>query len=198
MGATGAGMARSSSPPRALPLTWEPTLLFTSRRSRTQLAAVAALLLAVWLFVIPSKRVMNFAEPARSILAEADSWTLYALEPRLKRPVRGEAPYFHHYEIIGEATVSNQALRSKLTEELNWGMLSYKLSPSLGKLCFNPRHGIRAETAEGMVDVVICFNCLRLRVYRPGAAKSESKGVTEYPRAAFNEIFEGAGLSIAP
>jgi hypothetical protein len=31
--------------------------------------------------------------------------------------------------------------------------------------CFNPRHGVRAKSKEGMVDLVICFECSSVELY---------------------------------
>jgi hypothetical protein len=60
--------------------------------------------------------------------------------------------------------------------------------------CFEPRHGIRAETEAGSVDFVICFQCLSMKIYHNGEASSALTAST--PGDDLTRIWATAGLTI--
>ncbi len=169
------------------------SILFSSRRSQKQLAWCAAAV-ALLLYLKPSRRYFHVPEPARSILAEASSWTLYALDPAMPSTPLEDERLFRGFRILGQAELTDQGLRDELTYEFNWGVITHSAS----SLCWRPRHGIRAETPSGTVDVIICFSCSGAHFAVDGEPKIFKTDTSRNPAPTFNRIFEGAGLSIAP
>lgn len=127
-------------------------------------------------------------------LAEARSTevlTLYPTRMEMDEGVTEESETFHGYRILGRASIGPATSRKLLSE------VARSVASSDGKVaaCFNPRHGIRCEMADGPVDIVICFECFQLHVYPTGAERDShllgKKGVAEVDR-----IFEAQGLEI--
>lgn len=65
--------------------------------------------------------------------------------------------------------------------------------------CFEPRHGLRVVNAEETLDLVICFQCLQIAVYRTDATGPfQPVGVlpiTGEPSALFNRLLEENGVT---
>ena len=62
--------------------------------------------------------------------------------------------------------------------------------------CFNPRHGIHIVQGEQIIDYVICFECLQIKIYH--GDKRSSELTSESPRGLFNQYLKDAGLPLAP
>jgi hypothetical protein len=136
----------------------------------------------------------DIAEAEAAIFASADSWTLFATKPlRLDEAHMPEAN-FHGYEILGQAELSDPIQRAELVKSLNGGI---RANDDMVAGCFNPRHAVRAETADGRADLLICFECLQIYVFGAADSTNETVLTSKIPRAVFDRIFEGAGLEIA-
>ena len=71
--------------------------------------------------------------------------------------------HFHGFPILGRATV----WRSEDLEQ--WRRIFIEgLTPCERVLCFAPRHGIRIQTRTATVDLVLCFECSKMRVFGAG------------------------------
>lgn len=130
------------------------------------------------------------------ILSAADSWTIYALDPYPHEAPPTEGHDFHGYNVRGETTLTDLATRAEVAAALVAGMAG---NDDMVAACFDPRHGIRATTDVGTVDLVICFECLQIYVYEPGDEQRRGMELTTSdPKATFNRVWRAAGLDIAP
>jgi hypothetical protein len=95
-------------------------------------------------------------------VARADKVELFRLNPK---PVGdgGTKLSFHGYEIIGETVEpfgkDRKHLREFLTKSLHWDTV-YRQGPH-----FAPRHGLRITAGKKTLDLVISFECNRVKVF---------------------------------
>ena len=136
----------------------------------------------------------DIAGAQAEIFAQADTWTLYATDPTPLPREQVPDANFHGYAILGEAELSDSEARADLVTRLNAGI---RANDDMVAACFNPRHGLRAETDAGSADLLICFECLQIYVYGDGEQHTESVLTSKLPAAAFNRVYENAGLAIA-
>ena len=61
--------------------------------------------------------------------------------------------------------------------------------------CFNPRHGIRATAGGKTVELVICYECLSMKVYVDGKAK-RAVLTTSSPAIVFNQALKDAKVPL--
>lgn len=135
-------------------------------------------------------------EPYAGILAESDVWTIYALDPYPHEVPPAEGRNFHGYNVRGEAELADSATRAEVAAALVAGM---EANEGMVAACFDPRHGIRATTAAGTVDLVICFECLQVYVYEPTDERRRGMELTTSdPKQTFNRVWRASGLDIAP
>lgn len=167
-----------------------------------------ALLVLVFGLVLPLScrhvwkgQLLDIGWPQGLVVSRAESWTVYALEPSSDPLDHPGVERFRGYAIRGQRTVEDAGLRRRLSRELNLGLSQngHWWTGSTVAMCFNPRHGIRATHEGRTVDVLICFECYQVKIF-DSAKEGErlSELTSRSPAAAFNEIFEGLGLSIAP
>lgn len=100
-----------------------------------------------------------------SFLLAAEKFDLLSLNPNW---VEVDAPgltneLFHRHQILGQSSVTNRKLREELVQSLADGI---KHSRGIASKCFNPRHGIQARRGTNTLDLVICFECGSLQLYR--------------------------------
>lgn len=109
-----------------------------------------------------------FPDDARDILEQASSVTLFTLNPhRLVDGVLSPEPErFHNYGVLGKAEVTDVGEHRRLVEAVYEGLLAEGAGPAQ---CFIPRHGVRFVLGSQSVDVVICFQCTWVHVFRDGA-----------------------------
>ena len=129
------------------------------------------------------------------IFASAETWTLVTTDP--VPPNAGEVPEdnLQGYRVLGRAELSDPVAKRELVESLNSGI---RANDDMVAACFDPRHALRAETATGSAELLICFECLQIYVYRDGKERTETVLTSKLPAATFDRIFEAHGLTIAP
>ena len=110
------------------------------------------------------------------MLAAAESWLeVYSLDPsdgeylEPTKPLDG--PRFHRVKVLGSTRVQDAATRLAIVREVfknfhpdKKDMLSFGMGPAY---CFEPRHGVRVVDGAGTIDLVICYECGRMRVHSP-------------------------------
>lgn len=135
--------------------------------------------------------------PLWSVLGEADSWTILRIDPSPMDlyEVDGEAPpsdaAFHGYPELARTELADpDALRELLTG-LEAGIAG---NDSMVAACFNPRHGVIAESGGRRIDLLICFECLQIQVFDGEGENVEDALTTEAPAAVFNRVFTAAGI----
>jgi hypothetical protein len=122
------------------------------------LLAAVVLLAFGWCHYTPFNR---FEPAALAAIRDDAQAVIYALDP-----MGGidENRGFHGYDILGQATIEDEAQRREIADRLAeathgaWDEAS----------CFMPRHGLRAQGRDGVFDFVICFECGKTFVYHSG------------------------------
>jgi hypothetical protein len=132
-------------------------------------------------------------------LQKVDSFELYSLEP-LADPDTHEMDFdpdgpgerLHGWRVLGKTTVSDEATRRELIEALKEGMER----PDAQAKCFYPRHAIRSTDGGKTVDLLICFECHNVQLYRNGRRQGDTRGVAK-TQAPFDEALRKAGVPLA-
>src|SRR5262249_9144066 len=111
--------------------------------------------------VIAHKKVH---EKLVALLKTAESMEVFRLDHKgVNEADKGKKEVFHGYEILVRAKVEKAEQRAEgaiaLGKALHW-------AEDLKALCFRPRHGLRAVQGKQTVDLVICFECNRMKVYQ--------------------------------
>ena len=125
---------------------------------------------------------------AWNALNDADRYELLSLNPYLSKP-----DYYSH-EILGQTIIQDPSVREKLNNALQAGV---RASDGKAMACFNPRHGIRVTRAGVVTDLVICFECRQVEVWR-GNRKIASFLVSDSPQSVFDDALKSAGVPLAP
>jgi hypothetical protein len=155
----------------------------TLRRSVSLVAVLACAGVAMTLFAAEKNKL---PDDAAAVLRKAEQLEIYSLEPNRENVADG----FHGWRVLGTTTVKN-AKGKDLLDALDQGI---KANEGEVAACFNPRHGIRAKAGESTVDVVICFECLSLKVISGG--KNASVLTTRSPQGAFDKVLKEAGVPL--
>jgi hypothetical protein len=143
--------------------------------------------------VNPQNRI---PESVEGLLAKADTFELYSLDPAREPEERGKAEpakdTFHGWKVLGKTEVKGEAERKGLADALRLGA-----EDNFGVVaaCFIPRHGLRLTGGGKTVDLVICFQCLSVQVFMNG----ERKGgflTTGDPQKAFDAVLKAAGVKL--
>lgn len=167
------------------------------RRGPTR-AAVLLLGVVAASFACRAPHLTRLSVEARATLEGAGSMQIFALDPWRHTPAeestKPDAEKFHGYRILGEATVDNPETRSRIVR-LVYDGIDGNTTTAAG--CFDPRHGIRATLDGRSIDLVICFECLQLKLYDSGA-EDGSGGMTtsRSPEPEMTRIFNELGLTI--
>ncbi|MEZ6018150.1 MAG: hypothetical protein R3F49_23800 [Planctomycetota bacterium] len=129
------------------------------------------------------------------LLRGAATLELLALEPDGPLPEqRNDPTCFHGYRVLGRALVSDVATRTQLLDAIG---RACRENDGRSAACFAPRHGVRAITEGHTVDLLICFQCLSMRVYADGVSR-DSGDLASTQEPEVSGIFRAQGLSIAP
>lgn len=126
-------------------------------------------------------------------LANPDRVELVALHPyphEIEEEERMDR--MHGYGVLGRAVMSDAASANALLAEIERGI---EASGGTVADCFNPRHGLRVTVGETLWELVICYECLSMQVYRDG---EHVDGHTTVERTGIEvtAVFETAGLTI--
>lgn len=139
-------------------------------------------------------------------LADAEAGEIFALHPypwQLEQEQRereeAEAPTsedanedLHGYRILGRAQLASASDRNHLLALIEKGIED---SDGTVAACFNPRHGIRIVKGGVVTELVICFECLSLHVYKGGVQSGSETTSIRYSRAV-TALFERHGLEL--
>lgn len=127
-------------------------------------------------------------------LADADSVEVLALHPypyQLEKD-GGDLEQFHGYGILGRASLGNQASGNELVALIERGI---EASNGMVAACFNPRHGLSVTVGGVDWDLLICYECLSMQVYRDGK-KQDGHLTAELVEPKVSAIYRAAGLVI--
>ena len=112
----------------------------------------------------------------------------------------GPADDFHNYRILERvelALADDARYSSTVAQTIALLQSSMRENSSMAVDCFNPRHGLRFATADGPVDLAVCFECLHFQRYDPDG--SESGGLlSSNHEGAVDALFALHGLTKHP
>lgn len=127
---------------------------------------------------------------AKEMMEKAESVELLSLDP--ERPKEKPKDEFHGWKVLGRTVVKDDAPRKKLTADL---LAAAEASDGSAAKCFNPRHGLRLTQKGKTVDLVICFECLQVRVF-DGDKDGGKFLITDTPQAAYDKVLRDAGVPL--
>jgi len=138
----------------------------------------------------------GFEETETAVLEKSDRGELLALDPvpkgddASKTTTTGED--FHGYRVLGRAQLDKDE-RERLI-----GAARGAVDDNEGRAmkCFNPRHGLRVVAQGDTVDLVICFECLQMKVYQ--GAQERLLLIGQEQEREFDEAFSRHSLQKAP
>src|SRR5262245_26796188 len=122
----------------------------------------------------------------RSALETAEVFELFSLEPHQAQG--NPADQFHGWKMLGTTVVTDVTQREKLIAVLRKGTTEHD---GTFANCFNPRHGIRVTNGGTTTDLVICFECFWVEVYRDGE-RVGGFATPPYPESVFDSVFLAA------
>jgi hypothetical protein len=132
-------------------------------RLRRSLAVVAALALMAFLWYASNWN--NHSSIPSDVLRDlraAETFEMFSLDPCEKN--RDKKEFFHGWVILGKTIVSSSKERNEILKALQRAAYEHDMSSTI--FCFLPRHGIRVRQGERLLDLVICFQCEKLYVYK--------------------------------
>jgi len=147
---------------------------------------------AVVVLVLLSGNARSAEKPSsksvKDILENA-TFELYSLDPAKEDDEKG----FRGYAVLGKTLVKDADARKGMIAALYKAIAD---SDGNAARCFVPRHGIRATHKGKTVDVVICFECYRVKFFVKD--ENETETLTRVPEALFDKVLKAAGVPLAP
>lgn len=134
---------------------------------------------------------INRAFPKGSYEAflKSEKLTLFALNP--EKAAEG-AENLQGWAIVGKVPVPELRYQNELKAAFIREMARAKAAA-----CFNPRHGLRAETDDGKtIDLIICFECNSFQVHY-GSERANGAINKTYLEDPFNQILKISGIEPA-
>ena len=115
---------------------------------------------------------------------------LYSLNPNDPRRFEVKLPensdqVFHRYPILGHVEIASEKEKTNLLSAFAKGV---RESEGMVAACFNPRHCIRTIEGTKTNDFVICFECLQVQSFGPGAGDSFLTSAS--PGKTFNKLLD--------
>jgi hypothetical protein len=127
-------------------------------------------------------------DEARVILEHADQFELLSLNPRLQEGPRERS--FHGYLVLGKTVVRDAEDQKYIVSAFERGVAE---NGGVAAACFNPRHGIRANSGGRRVDFVICFECRQVQVFGPVNSQFL---ISASPQQFFDQILRAANVPL--
>jgi hypothetical protein len=159
------------------------------RNWRWKLIALVGIISLLWVGIYYGNRRIVLTGAAR-VLEEAEQYELYSLLPQ-EESKRGR-PNFQGYPVRGRCSVTDPAIRKRLTDVLRagsrWGS---------AMSCFEPRHGIRVKKGQQETDFVICFECNLVQICTNGR-RSGAFVIDSSAQRVFDDVLQRAGIPMAP
>lgn len=138
-------------------------------------------------------------QAAKEILASADRFEVFAIEPAKKTDHKGPAAkqeeWLHGHKILAKTSVIDKEMRKKLLAAIEKGVADCGALEQAQ--CFIPHHGLRATAGKKMAELVICFRCRRIAV-SVDQKLVKTVGTKDAPRALLDRVLKNAGPSLPP
>jgi len=137
--------------------------------------------------------------PQLRLLDGAPRVELFTLRPASARmePVEPNVELFHDYPVLGRATLNDPRRASELARLIQRGL---DASDGSAAMCFIPRHGLRVERDGESLELVICYECLRIQAHESHAGagpETDTWLTSQSVEPEVTRLFAELGLKIA-
>jgi hypothetical protein len=176
--------------------------------SKSVVFLLASILIPCRIAVAQIDPIERMPQELQDSLRGCEEFTLLSLEPSMlpdlmevlgirtnSPPGTNNSPIteqFQGYRILGKARITAGDERAKLVAALAEGIEK----GSALKNCFNPRHGIKATQGTNTIELLICFECGGVVVFRSGAPKKTFLTASQ-PKETYNNILLRKGVPVA-
>lgn len=141
-----------------------------------------------------SHAVPDEAGPFLEALRSCESMELFAIDPSSGYDAPVEAPdRLRGTRVLGRARIDAAADRAEVARLVGEGVVQ---SDGSLALCFEPRHGLRIVADGRTHDFVVCYECLTVRAWAPGASEFVTIPTSSAVEPALTALFERHGLQI--
>jgi hypothetical protein len=134
------------------------------------------------------------AAEIRQLLHAASKVELFSLQAT-EDPASQDSPnigqQFQGYPVLGSTDITANPRRAAVMDQLSDAIAR---SPLRISACFYPRHGIRATVGQEHVEMLICFECSTVYLYRSG--RQERLNIDDRPQPLLNSILQNAGVRL--
>ena len=116
-------------------------------------------------FVAGCSHSGGFQPTENTVLEKSDKGELLALNPTPDENAAATTTTgsdFHGYRVLGRTELQKDE-RDRLIQATREAI---DASDGRAMKCFNPRHGLRIVAQGDTVDLVICFECMQMKVYQ--------------------------------
>lgn len=154
------------------------------------------------------KRFFENKIPAEvdAALDKADEIVLRSINPKhtAKPGFGGASPELDDYPVFGETKLCKEdrkrVVASFRSAAADLAEANKKANGVGGVGCFIPRHALRLKHKEATYDLLICFQCSNVRIYKDG---EETEGVGILNRdgkhsKVLNDVLTAAKIELAP
>jgi hypothetical protein len=120
--------------------------------------------IVAWVCLTLASRVAlaeEISADIRGALRSAQQFELLSIDPDPGSAAKA-ADRLHGYAVLGRTGINDPARRESLIAALEQAA---KDNDDRLAMCFRPRHAVRATSPGKTVDLIICFECMKARVY---------------------------------
>jgi hypothetical protein len=144
-------------------------------------------------------QVVSNAQPSHvldqilSAMRNAESFELYSLQPGIRKGETLEKYQFQHFDwpLLGKITITHPETRSKIAKAFDEMVADHD---QVGAPCFSPRHALRVAHQGTTFNLLICFECSWIRIYR-NQKELDAVGIANR-QSAFDEVLKQYNVSL--
>ncbi len=128
------------------------------------------------------------------VLRSATEFELFAVHPyphSIQADGLQDAEQLDGFAILGQVTVLDETLRRDVVSVLYSGV---EASDGSLAMCFNPRHALHASAGGRELELLICYECLTIKVKLDG--KVQTVPTAEAARVRLSKLWRAAGLTV--
>ena len=115
--------------------------------------------------MMPSARcraTQALSKEVEAALDSASSVTLYSLEPWTDPDLK--VTRFHGYRVLGKTRLDSEA-KMQAIAAIQTAISSF-VDPGYVAACFDPRHALHITNAGHSYDILVCYQCMDVQVFR--------------------------------
>lgn len=144
----------------------------------------------VWLYSIyPEARSLN-----EKLLASSQA--ARETDPKYKKNIRevvARQEVFCEYPVGGKCQLKDKASQKELVDALFKGIDQWDGHRAS---CFDPHHGLRVIKGKDKVDLVVCFECADIHIYKNDQLLRAGSGTDGTPEKVFDKILVSNGAKL--